>query len=304
MGWAALAKAAMDWTGSYLQARTQHSISLAQGIMDDANTYSQNLVNNANADAANLTRQGQNQVAAADASLGNAQRSISNQNKLDAAGSQLDTQAQNFARLQDQMTRGGLEDSLRASEQMGALHAQQAASGTGGSSAAMMHAALAMSVARQNTARDNHQHYQTYDMQQQRMGLIQNTIGSLDEGQTFAPIDYNVNVAPLVQSPLRMDQFAGSAVSQAWVGMLGKDAGSLTKSIGSWAGGTDWSKVQANDSNVVNMNDGWNNFSTQNFSSTPSLGSGTYGLGSGSSGSTGGFFASESYSGSGGYQLY
>jgi len=303
MDWPAIAKAAMDFTGSYLQARTQHSIALAQGIIDDANTYSQNLVNNANADASNLVRAGNNTLAAAQASLGNAQRSIGNQNKLNAAGSQLDTQAQNFARLQDQMTRGGLEDSLRASEQLGALHAQQAASGTGGASAAMMHATLALSVARQNTARDNNREYQTYDMQQQRMGLVQNTIGSLDEGQTFAPIDYNVNVAPLVQSPLRMDQFAGSAASQAWVGMLGKDAGSLTQSIGSWSGGTDWSKVQANDSNVVNMNDGWNNFSTKNFSSTPNLGSGIYGMG-GSSGSSGNFFSSESYSGSGSYQLY
>ncbi|KAF1043427.1 MAG: hypothetical protein GAK35_02211 [Herbaspirillum frisingense] len=301
MGWAALAKAAMDFTGSYLQARTQHSISLAQGIMDDANTYSQNLVNNANADAANLTRQGQNKVAAAEASLGNAQRSISNQNKLNAAGSQLNTQAQNFARLQDQMTRGGLEDSLRASEQMGALHAQQAASGTGGASAAMMHATLALSVARQNTSRDNNQQYTTYDMQQQRMGLIQNTIGSLDEGQTFAPIDYNVNVAPLVQSPLRMDQFAGSAVSQAWVGMLGKDAGSLTQSIGSWSSGSSGSSsVQT--SNSINYNDGWSNFSTQNFSSNPGLGSGTYDLGS--SGSSGSFFSSESFKGgSSGFSL-
>ena len=302
MDWPAIAKAAMDFTGGYLEARTQHSISLAQGILDDANTYSQNLVNNANADANNLVRVGNNQLAAAQAALGNTQRSIGNQNKLNAAGSQLDAQAQNFARLQDQMTRGGLEDSLRASEQMGALHAQQAASGTGGASAAMMHATLALSVARKNTTTANNQQYQTYDMQQQRMGLIQNTVASLDEGQTFAPIDYNTDVAPVVQSPLRMDQFAGSALSQAWVGMLGKNAGSLSQSIGSWSGGSDWSKVQANDSNVVNMNDGWNNFSTQNFSSTPGLGSGTYNLGS--SGSTGSFFSSESYSGSGSYQLY
>jgi hypothetical protein len=288
----------MDWTGSYLQARTQHSISLAQGIMDDANTYSQNLVNNANADASNLVRSGNNTLAAAQASLGNAQRSIGNQNKLNAAGSQLNSQAQNFARLQDQMTRGGLEAGLRASEQLGALHAQQVASGTGGSSAAMMHATMALAAARQKTSTDNNQKYQTYDMQQQRMGLIQNAVGSLDEGQTFAPIDYSVDVAPLVQSPLRMDQFAGSAASQAWVGMLGKNSGSLAKSIGSWSS----SPSSTQTSNVIDYNDGWSNFSTQNFSDTPGLGSGTYDLGS--SGSTGGFFSSESYSGgSSGFSL-
>jgi len=86
-----------------------------------------NLINQTNADSANQMRSANNTLAAAQAALGNAQRSISNQNKLEAAGKQLDSNSQNLARIQDAMTSGSLEAGLRASEQLGALHAQAAA---------------------------------------------------------------------------------------------------------------------------------------------------------------------------------
>lgn len=293
----AAAGMAMNWLNGYLKARTQKAISDAQGITDDANTYSQNLINNTNADAANMVRGANNTLAAAQSAFGNLQRSIGNQNKLNAAGRQLDENEQNLARMQDAMTRGSLEDGLRAAEQMGALHAQAAMQGVGGASATMLHQTLALHAARQKTTADNNSGLQTYDMIQQRMGLKRNMVQSLDQGQTFAPIDYSVNVAPLVQSPLRTEQFAGSATSQAWVSALtgggGGGAESLMQSISSY-----FPSSASGQSNVLDMNDGWNTFNTRNFSSTPGLGSGLYELKSGSSNNF--FSTGDLWSGQGG----
>lgn len=286
--WPAMAQSAMGWLTSYAQARTQETINAAQHITDDANTYSANLINQTNADSANQMRSANNTLAAAQASLGNAQRSISNQNKLNAAGSQLDAQAQNLARIQDAMTSGSLEAGLRASEQLGALHAQAAANGVGGASSAMLHNTLAMSAARQRTAQDDRNGYQTYDMLQQRMGIVGNMVRSLDQGQTFAPIDYTVNVPQLVQSPLRMADFAPSAASQAFASTLGSSIGSVAQAVGE-----SLKDVSVNSkASVLDMNDGWNSFSTKNFSDTPGLGSGTYNLGGES---TGFFSTTESF---------
>jgi DNA polymerase III gamma/tau subunit len=297
MGWAMFAQAAMQWTGGYLQARLNGAINDAQHITDDANVYSENLINNANADAANQVRSANNSLSAAQAALGNLQRSIGNQDKLSAFGSQLDANSENLARLQDTMVRGSFEDGLRASEQLGALHAQAATQGIGGSTAAMMHQTLALSAARAQASRDNNAEYQTFDMLQQKMGLMGNMVRSLDEGQSFAPVDYSVNVAPLVQSPIRAQDFAGGAASQAWVTMLGSSAGQqLMANIGEY-----FQNKGPAPSNTLDMNDGWNNFSTRNFSSTPNLGSGFYGVG----GDSNGFFSTSGASAStSSYQLY
>lgn len=288
-----------SWLTTYQQARFQDSVNTAGHITDDANTYAANLVNNANADAANSVRTTSNSLSAMMAALGNLQRSIGNQNKLEAAGAQLDTNAENLARIQDSMTRGSLEQGLRASEQLGALHAAAAANGVGGASAAMMHQTLALSAARQKTTQDENAGYQTYDMLMQRRGLVGNMVRSLDQGQTFAPIDYTVNIAPLVQSPLRMQDYAPSPAQQAFMSALGSATGSgMMSDIGSYFAANNRPPVSL--TNSLDMNDGWNNFSTKNFSSTPGLGSGTYGLGD----STNGFFsASDAFQSTRGYLI-
>jgi hypothetical protein len=300
-GWAALAQAAMNWTGGYLQARLSNAINAAQKTTDEANTYSANLINNTNADAANEVRTANNGLAAAQAALGNLQRSVGNKNKLTAFGNQLDANSQNLIRIQDAMEHGSLEDSLRASEQLGALHAQAAAQGVGGATASMLHQTLALSAARQKTASEAKVGYQTYDMLQQRMGLVRNMVSSVDEGQSFAPIDYNVNVAPLVQSPIRAGDFAGSAASQAWVATLGNGSTIQSLANAKWGGGDTGNSTALPRSTSLDMNDGWNNYSTRSFgsSSTEGLGSGFYGVG----GNSNGFFSTSGSNTSFDYQL-
>jgi len=287
-----VAQIAFKWVGNYMQARLQSAVNDAQKTTDEANTYSANLINQTNADASNKMRQANNGLAAAQAALGNLQRSIGNSNKLFAFGKQLDANSQNLVRLQDATVRGNLEQGLRASEQLGALHAQAAAQGVGGTTAAMLHETLALSAARQRTTSDQNAEYQTYDMLAQRSGLVRNMVSSLDQGQTFAPIDYSVSVAPLVQSPIRAGDFVPSAASQALLSTL-SDSSTLQSlsNLNFDSSGTSGSGYTPQPTSL-DMNDGWNNFSTRTFGSTSTngLGSGFYGVGGESNGffSTGG----------------
>ncbi len=297
-GWVAFAQLAMQWTGNYLAARLQNTVNAAEKTTGDANVYAQNLTNQTNADAANKVRAANNALSAAKSAFGNLQRSIGNKDRMEAFGSKLNANAQNLVRLQDAITRGGLENGLRASEQLGALHAQAAAAGVGGTTAAMLHKTLELSAARKKTAADINAGYQTYDMIQQRMGLAGDMVRSLDEGQSFAPINYSVNVAPLVQSPMRVGDFAGSATTQAWINTLGSASAMQAMSnirLGSESGGSTPKATS------LDMNDGWNNFSTRSFGDQriEGLGSGFYGVG----GESNGFYSTGSSNASASYQL-
>jgi hypothetical protein len=218
MGWAALAGGIAGFMNTWLSAYAQKAADDAQGMIDNANTYSQNTVNRANADAANAVRAANNGFAVAQAALSNLTRSIGNQSKLEAGGKAEDAVTTNIMRLQDQALHGSLETRLRSAEQLGAVRAAAAAAGIGGSTARMLQKTMELTAARAQATTDQNTQYQTYDMLQQRAGLVSNKIMSLDEGQTFAAIDYNTNVAPLVQSPLRPGQFSLSVMSQAWLG--------------------------------------------------------------------------------------
>jgi hypothetical protein len=284
-----VASVAMDFLSNFSQASLNEAINDAQKVIDNANTYSANLISNTNADAANKVRTANNGLAAAQAAFSNLQRSIGNKSKLDAAGDRLDANAQNLIRLQDATVRGGLEQSLRESEQLGAMHAQAAAAGVGGATAAMLHNTLALSAARQKTTTETNAGYQTYDMLQQRMGLMSNMVASVDAGQSFAPIDYSVSIAPLVQSPLRAGDFAPSPLSQALLSTLSKSGNLQALSdIGSMFS-SEKAATPLPKPTALDMNDGWNNFSTRSFgdSTTEGLGSGFFGVG----GESNGFFA-------------
>ena len=301
---AAIASLAGQFLGNWSQAYLQKAASDAQGMIDNANVYSQNLINQANADAANAVRAANNGFAAAQAALSNLTRSLSNQSKLEAGGKAEDAITTNILRLQDQATKGSLESQLRSAEQLGAVRAVAAAAGVGGSTARMLQNTLQLTAARAQTTTDENVKYQTYDMLQQRMGLVQNKIMSLDEGQTFAPIDYNINVAPLVQSPIRASQFSGSALSQALFSTFASSAGtlaSLTSGTGQSSGtGGVGSTPRYSSGAVLNgvgtIGDGGNS------SGSYGTGSNAYGFSS-LGGGTNGFFSTGSSSKIANFQL-
>nr|WP_052145202.1 hypothetical protein [Burkholderia sp. ABCPW 111] len=293
---------------TWLSAYAQKAADDAQGIIDNANTYSQNTINQANADAANAVRAANNGFAVAQASLSNLTRSISNQSKLEAGGKAEDAITTNILRLQDQATRGSLESQLRSAEQLGAVRAAAAAAGVGGSTARMLQNTMALTAARAQTTTDQNTQYQTYDMLQQRAGLVSNKIMSLDEGQTFAAIDYNINVAPLVQSPLRAGQFANSVMSQAWLGAANGAMGSLNLASNTGPKSDVGTGSTGGIGNTQGYSSGATLFGPNTFSyeapSNYGVGANTYGFSTGLGGGTNGFFSTGSSSKIADYQLH
>lgn len=282
---------ASNWTADYLQKAAGE----AQSTIDKANTTSQNLINTTNANAANEVRGATNAFSAAQASLSNLTRSVSNQAKLDAGAKQQDAMTMNILRLQDSATQGSLDTQLRSAEQLGAVRASAAAAGVGGTTARVLQNAMALTAARATTAQNERTSYQTYDMLAQKAGLMKNTIASLDEGQTFAAIDYTVNVPTLVQSPIRASQFSMSAASQA----LLQSIGSMGNALSSLTGGSDTPTSSDSYSSGSVLN-GINNFSTS--TATYDTGNDSYGFKS-LGGGTNGFYSSGSSGGIANFQL-
>ncbi|QYD70150.1 hypothetical protein KZJ38_07540 [Paraburkholderia edwinii] len=306
MGWAAFAGAIAGFMNTWGTAYVNKAAGDAQKMIDDANTDSQNLINNANADSANLMRKANNGFAAAQASLSNLTRSLRNNDKLDAAASQADAITTNIARLTDAAAQGSLDAQLRSAEQLGAVRAAAAAAGVGGTTASMLQKTMQLTAARAQTQADQRVAYQTYDMLAQRAGLLRSAVASLDEGQTFAPIDYNTNVAPLVQSPLRASQFGMSIMAQALLGAANGAMGQLNLSS------------NAKPSNDINSNTIGNtpNYSSGGVMFGPNtfqypgatandygVGSNTYGFSSNLGGDTNGFFSTGSSSSIADFQL-
>ncbi|CDK30107.1 putative internal virion protein [Burkholderia phage AMP1] len=307
MGWAAFAGAIAGFANTWLTAYAQKAANDAQGMIDNANTYSQNTINQANADAANAVRAANNGFAASQAALSNLTRSISNQSKLEAGGKAEDALTTNILRLQDQTIHGSLESQLRSAEQLGAVRAAAAAAGVGGSTARMLQKTMELTAARAATITEQNAQYQTYDMLQQRAGLVANKIMSLDEGQTFAPIDYNINVAPLVQSPLRAGQFASSVMSQAWLGAANGAMGSLN--LASNTGPSQDMGQTGTIGNTPGYSSGATMFGPNTFSyqapsaSSYGVGANSYGFSTGLGGGSNGFFSTGSSSKIADYQL-
>jgi hypothetical protein len=213
VGWAAFAQMFAGFVGGLGQQVVSQAADRATTTIDQANTDAQNLINQTNADAANLLRSSNNNFVAAQASMSNLLRSISNQNKQIAIGKQIDAVTTNIARLQDQAVRGNLAQQLQSASQLGAVRAQAAANGVGGTTAKMIQMTMQAGALSNQNATKTQQGYQTYDMLLQRAGLQGNMFSAMNEGQTFAPIDYTTNVAQLVQAPIRASQFNNTS---AW----------------------------------------------------------------------------------------
>lgn len=223
---------ATSFFGNLMKEKVKAAANDAQSAVDNANTYAQNTTNRANADAANAVRVANNGFAAAQAALSNLTRHIGNQQKLSAGGKAEDAVTTNLLRLQDQVVRGSLDTQLRSAEQLGAVRAVAAASGIGGTTAKMLQNTMQLTAARAQTTANENAKYQTYDMLQQRAGLVSNKIMSLDEGQTFASVDYNLNIAPLVQSPIRASQYQGSSLGSVLFNTAVSNLGTLATIFG------------------------------------------------------------------------
>jgi len=230
--WGAVIGTGFSLLGSLFGSSAQKNAIRAQRIVDEANARAQNIVGQANADGSNRVRKGSNAFATAQASLSNFTRTIGNQSKMREGGEAINALNTNLVRLQDQATKGSLNQRITAAEQLGAVRAATVASGAGGTSSAMLHQTLQLAQARQATTNEQNMQYQTYDMLAQRAGLVSNMVMSVDQGQEFAAVDYGIDTAPLVQPPFRADTSKGQLFGDI-AGLLGKGLGNLYTSFAS-----------------------------------------------------------------------
>lgn len=224
--WALAANVAAGFASSWSQSYVQKAQYDAQNIINQGNTYAQNTVNTANADAANAVRKGNNQFQAALASLQDTQRSINNKEKLSAFGDRWNAAEVNQGRILDGMVRGSLATQLKSAANLGALQAQSAARGVGGSSAAVLRSISALSYGHAQTQQADNQKYVTYDALLQKSGLLRATVNSLDQGQALPNLDYGITVAPLAQAPLNPGDYISPA-GNSLVSTLLNNAGSF-----------------------------------------------------------------------------
>lgn len=280
----------------YRRGQLQNAMNDAEKTVGMAQLDANRITAQANAAAQDAIKGANNTLMAARVALSNFSRSADNQAKLETAGNRFNASVVTEARLGDARANNTLEMSLRNAEQQGAITAAAAASGVGGTSANMLHAALASAAARTQARNDTKFQQTTYDMLMQRAGLMAGAIKSLDEGQTFAPLDVTKTIVPTVVAPMWAADYdlppvAQTALATGTGGINWNFGNTGYQTQGNHAFGGDnrsWSNAQSNPSEGYSLSFGFGNSSYQG-TSYSSFGSGgsrdSSMFGAGSSGS-------------------
>ena len=164
----------------------------------------------------------------------------------------------------------------------------------------MLHSALAATAARMQQRTDDRFRQTTFDMLMDRAGLVSGAIKSLDEGQTFAPIDMTKTIVPTVVAPMWAADYDLPPVVQGALAMGSGGGwnwnfgGTGYQSQGNHLFGgdnTSWSNLQSNPSENYSLSFGFGNqsYSPTSYSSFGSGGSRTssmFGAGGGDNSAT------------------
>ncbi|WP_244110375.1 hypothetical protein [Burkholderia cenocepacia] len=223
-----------------MQARLQNAQNDAQYTVDTAKTTASNLLSKSSAENNNMIRDANNEFLAAQAALSNTQRAIGNQNRAIAIGAQTNAQAVNMARATEAMTRGSLEQQIAAAAQLGAMRADSAARGVGGTSADIMRATMQTTTSRLTSMQAMKGAQMSFDQVMAAAGLRSNLITSQDYGQTVAGMNYQKDIPQTFIAPEKMpDITAAQGAAMGAVGGMGfqQFRNSGGGSVGGYSGG-------------------------------------------------------------------
>ena len=173
----------------------QAGLSLVQGLAAQSAAGSQNIINSAEAAAANTIREGRNIEGAATGSLARWMQSENNSRRLRAAGEARAGALQNLLRFQDAGITASIEDQLAAAEASGAYAANVALSGTGGNSIDVIDMTMRLRNSRAKAAKDRNAGYVQYDAIKQIAGIMPQAVEGLDESVIRDGQDYSTNIA-------------------------------------------------------------------------------------------------------------
>lgn len=193
------------------QVQFQNGINARQNALSIANARNQYTVaramaglSRAEAAANNKIRQANNLRANVDADLTNWTRSVQNQRRMEAAGNAQLAGVTNLLRSRDQQTNESLESRLSAAETIGALAANAALSGTGGSSIDGMERAVRLRDQRSQHYADKQAGLVDYDALAQIAGIVPQAASGMDLTVTQANQDFGHDVGqfdPLPPTP-------------------------------------------------------------------------------------------------------
>lgn len=156
------------------------------GLSGFMNWYAQNQA----AQLPEVLRQARNKVAASQNSLAATVRTINNERLLEAAGKQFNALGSTLGRQRDAAAGNRFETSLKFAENEGAMAAQRAASGVGGSAVQAAGIAMAFQQARYDLNARRTEGYVTYNTMTQMAGIVPTALGSRDQSPMGGNIDY------------------------------------------------------------------------------------------------------------------
>jgi len=143
--------------------------------------------------AKNNLQDAKNATSAAVATSQRVQQSIGNRRALDAAGSQYTVMQENLSRTIDASTVGTAMGQLRYSQQAGAVAAQAAAAGVGGSSVERMSNTVATQAAQSKALADRQESSVAIDTQSAAAGAIASAYHGMNNQFIAANMDFTYN---------------------------------------------------------------------------------------------------------------
>lgn len=166
-----------------------------------AQARAQATVTRAETAANEVIREASNVREGARASLGEFIRSMNNQRIMEAAGAQYNQLGETVVRTLDQAVKGGLSRQVAAMEEVGAMAAQAAWAGVGGTTVDLIDGTLRLrnAMIEQDVARQ--EGYMSYDMVMQQAGIMEAGIQNLDYSQMTAAINSQQPIAPYIHQP-------------------------------------------------------------------------------------------------------
>lgn len=171
------------------------AMSLFSGYAARATEKAQATVNKAQADGANIVREGQNTLKAAEGSLARFMQGENNKRRLIAAGNQLAAGTQTLMRQRDANVTGSIERQIAESEAAGAYAANAASTGTAGNAVDMIDLTMRLKNSRQKQSIEKNQGYADYDTMQQLLGIMPQAYAGLDKSSYSDGLDFSKNLS-------------------------------------------------------------------------------------------------------------
>lgn len=188
-------------------------MSLMQGMQQQGQAKIARITDESNTRVANIIREGNNELAAAQGSLSRYMQSRANQTHLKNVGGAIEAVTTNMLRLNDFANKGALDRRVAAAEEMGAVAAQAGAAGIGGGTVAMINSTVNLRHAQVDQIAKRQEKEQTYDMSIQRDSLKEQMILGLSDVQYLDNINMMEQQSQNIQVPSTGQVFANAALT-------------------------------------------------------------------------------------------